>query len=313
MMPVAGEGALREAQGEPGPPVAAIGPQVVAPENPVLRRIRGNRLLDQMRHSDSALQVRRTARLVGDMAAITSTLTMSFADLLFQCMAGEPVDGLQRRYHEPLQAVEILQDLCSDPLILREWHFSEEHCHLTARLLGAFTGSAGIQASPPDSCLVFSAVSHPALLDEAPFLTPIFFLLLNKDLPPLALARCLAKARFGVWSDDRRIFFPSDSSDGQGLAIRWGVITREAHDLGSVVVTFAGDRIASFRFAQPWPNARFRPGKHLMDSRFSLPTVQVDEGPGAARQDFQDSPSQRRIATCCSFLASVFWLHIGRT
>ncbi len=102
MMPEAGEGALREAQGEPGPLVAAIGPPVVAPESPVLRRIRGNRLLDQMRHSDSALQVRRTARLVGDMSAITSTLTMSFADLLFQCMAGEPVDGLRRRYHGPL-------------------------------------------------------------------------------------------------------------------------------------------------------------------------------------------------------------------
>jgi hypothetical protein len=115
-MLVAGEGALLEAQGEPGPPVAAIGPPPVAPENPVLRRIRDNRLLDQMLHSDSVLQVRRTARLVGDMAAITSTLTMSFADFLFQCMAGEPVDRLRRRSHEALQAVDILQDLCSDPL-----------------------------------------------------------------------------------------------------------------------------------------------------------------------------------------------------
>jgi hypothetical protein len=160
---------------------------------------------------------------------------------------------------------------------LQEWHFSEEHCHLTARLLGAFTGSAGIQASPPDPCR-FSVVSHPALLDEAPFITPLFFLMLNMDLPPLALAHCLASARFGVWSDDRRIFFPSCSSNGQGLAIRWGVITREAHDLGSVVGTFAGDQIASFRFSQPWPNARFRPGKRLMDARFRLPTVNDDEG-----------------------------------
>jgi hypothetical protein len=120
MRPVVGEGALLEAQGEPGPPVAAIGPLHVAPENPVLRRMRDNRLLDQIRHSDSALQVRRSARLVGDLAAITSTLTMSFADLLFQCMAGEPVDRLRRRYHEALQAVDIIQDLCSDPLVLRE-------------------------------------------------------------------------------------------------------------------------------------------------------------------------------------------------
>jgi hypothetical protein len=183
------------------------------------------------------LQMRRSARLVGDLAAITFTLTMSFADLLFQCMAGEPVDRLQWRYHEALQAVDIIQELCSDPLVLREWHFSEEHCYLTTRLLGAFTGFAGIQASPPDPCLFFSAVSHSAFLDEAPFLTPLFFLLLNKDLPPLALAHCLASARFGVWSDDRRIFFPSRSSHGQGLSIRWGVTTKEAHDLGTVVVS----------------------------------------------------------------------------
>ncbi len=88
-------------------------------------------------------------------------------------MAGEPMDRLQRRYHEALQAVDIIQDLCSDPLVLWEWHFSEEHCYLTARLLGAFTGFAGIQASSPDPCLFFSAVSHPAFLDEAPFLTPL--------------------------------------------------------------------------------------------------------------------------------------------
>jgi hypothetical protein len=83
MTPMAGAGALVEAQGEPGTPVAAIGPPCFAPENPVLSRIHDNLLLDQIRHSDSDLQVRRSARLVGDLAAITSTLTMSFADLLF--------------------------------------------------------------------------------------------------------------------------------------------------------------------------------------------------------------------------------------
>jgi hypothetical protein len=113
MMLGAGEGALREAQGEPGPPVAAIGPPSVAPENPVLRRVRDNRLLDQMRHSDSVLQVRRIARLVGDMAAITSTLTMSFADLLFQCMAGDST-----RYQK-VSEVFVRVNLCREFCILK--------------------------------------------------------------------------------------------------------------------------------------------------------------------------------------------------
>ena len=45
-------------------------------EHPILQRVRGNRLLDQIRHSDFTQQIRRVARLMGDMAALT--LTMNF-------------------------------------------------------------------------------------------------------------------------------------------------------------------------------------------------------------------------------------------
>ncbi len=65
-----------------------------------------------------------------------STLTMSFADLLFQFMSGEPADRLQHRYRHSLQAVDIINDLCAQPMLLRDWYFSEEHCALTTRLLG---------------------------------------------------------------------------------------------------------------------------------------------------------------------------------
>jgi hypothetical protein len=135
-----------------------------------LTAIRSNRLLDQIRHSDSLLQVWRTARLVGDLAAITSTLTMTFADLLFRFMSGDPAERLQQRFCVALQAVDIINDLCVQPLLLRDWFFSEEHCHLTAGLLGAFTGFAGVHPCPPDHCTCFLSASQPALLDEAHFL-----------------------------------------------------------------------------------------------------------------------------------------------
>jgi hypothetical protein len=83
-MPLGGAGAFLSAQERPGPRAATIGPPNFAPENPILLRIRRNRLLDQIRHSDSKHQIRRTARLVGDLAAITSTLTMTLCDLLFK-------------------------------------------------------------------------------------------------------------------------------------------------------------------------------------------------------------------------------------
>jgi hypothetical protein len=195
---------------------------------------------------------------------------MAFADLLFCTMSGDSTERLQQRFIVPLQAVDILNTLCAQPLVLRDWFFSEEHCYLTARLLGAFTGFAGVQLCPADTTNFFSVVSVPALLDEAPFLNAILFLMLNRSLPPLALAQCLSRARFGYWSDDRRIFFPERADRGQGLPIGWGMTTKEAHDLGSVVINFEGDRIISFRFSQPWPLARFRPGRHFMDDRFSL-------------------------------------------
>jgi hypothetical protein len=133
-------------------------------------------------------------------------------------------------------------------LVLRDWFFSEEHCHLTARLLGAFTGSAGVLPCPPDHGNIFLATAQPALLEETPFLNTVFFLMLSRDLPPLALAQCLARARFGYWSNDRRTFFSDFRQPGQGLSIKWGITTRDSHDLGTVHITFSGDNIVSFRF-----------------------------------------------------------------
>ncbi len=79
-----GAGAFPSAQERPGPRAVPIAPLIIAPENPVLSRIRSNSLLDQIRHSDSTHQVRRIARLEGDIAAITSTLTMTLCDIIFK-------------------------------------------------------------------------------------------------------------------------------------------------------------------------------------------------------------------------------------
>jgi hypothetical protein len=55
------------------------------------------------------------------------------------------------------------------------------------------------------------------------------------------------------------------------------MVTKEAHDLGTVYITFVGDSIASFRLVNAWPTARFRPGRHFRDARFKLPMVDGSE------------------------------------
>ena len=90
--------------------------------------------------------------------------------------------------------------------------------HATARRLHRLHWRADVPSRP----LPLPPNYIPALLDEAPFLNMIYFLMLSKDLPPLALAQCLALARFGYWSDNRRIFFPDRRLHGQGLFKQMG-------------------------------------------------------------------------------------------
>ena len=72
--------------------------------------------------------------------------------------------------------------------------------------------------------------------------------------------------------------FPERRRHGQGLSNRWGMSTREAHDLGTVHITFEGDSVVASRFKHGWPTARFLPGRHFMDERFQLPVVDGGEG-----------------------------------
>ncbi len=87
------------------------------------------------------------------------------------------------------------------------------------------------------------------------------------------MAECLARARFGFWSEDRRTFFP-DSAQNAAFGIRWGVMTKEVKDLGVLRVSFVGASINAIRFSAPWPKAQFRPGSHFMDKRFRLPLAE---------------------------------------
>ena len=100
-------------------------------------------------------------------------------------------------------------------------------------------------------------------------MVPLLFLLVSRQFSVLAVAECISRARFGFWSEDLRTFFP-ELSQAAAFGVWWGVQTTEVRDLGVVVVSFAGALIDAIHFAAPWPKGRFRPGSHLMDSRFSI-------------------------------------------
>ena len=89
----------------PGPAVS-IGPSFSAPEHDILQRVRRNLLLDQICHSDSQRQVRRITLLVRDLAAITSTLTMSLCNLSFRFMPCQEDYSVQQHHRTTLQAID---------------------------------------------------------------------------------------------------------------------------------------------------------------------------------------------------------------
>jgi len=59
--------------------------------------------------------------------------------------------------------------------------------------------------------------------------------------------------------------------------------------LGTVAISFEADSIVSFRFSQPWPQARFLPGRHLMDENFNLAELPLHGPPPA------DGEKDRRV------------------
>ena len=181
-------------------------PPLAAPENSLVQRVRGNRLLDPIRHSDSQQQVRRITRLFGELADITSTLNMSRCDLLFASCPARRSNMYKDTTTFPSRPSKLSTTSVHNQTFLQDWGFPPEHCHVTARQLGVFTGFGGLQHCAPDRADLGQPFPQPAELDEAPFLNQMMFLLHSRDLPPLALARCLSRARFGSWSSDRRAF-----------------------------------------------------------------------------------------------------------
>jgi hypothetical protein len=160
------------------------------------------------------------------------------------------------------------------PAVLTALGYSAEQRATTVVFFGNFIGARELPAAEPnDWRLRLAALARKKPREEAPFTVQLMFLLLSRRLPLLALAECIAHARFGVWSEDRCSFFP-DPLPLNGFGIRWGVSTTTIQELGQVVVSFTGAFIDAIRFDEAWPKARFREGRHFMDDNFALPLAE---------------------------------------
>ena len=155
------------------------------------------------------------------------------------------------------------------PAVLAAFGYSAEQTTTALQFFGSFVGFGGLDTvEPDDAALRRVADRRPRALEEAPFLQPLLFLLLCRRLPLLALADCLARARFGFWSADRRTFFP-DLPAPHAAGLRWAVRTIHTHDLGRSYLfrgttstlyasTIRGPRRASGREAISWIGVRRR-------------------------------------------------------
>jgi hypothetical protein len=185
-----------------------------------------------------------------------------------------PLLKIQRRHAPALQALELLYQVVDNPAVLTELGYSDAQTASAVSFFSEFLGANGLLLVEPDAWNLREAADLRAhRQEEAPFTVQLMFLLLSRHFPLLALAECITAARFGCWSIDRRIFFPTPLPAGPG-GIRWGMRTASARELGHVLVSFTGSVIDAVRFEEAWPEARFREGKHFMDKRFRLPLVE---------------------------------------
>ena len=145
-----------------------------------------------------------------------------------------------------MPAFELLHELVERPGVLDVFGYSKEQVATTVLLLGGFVGARGLATCEPDAWAhrQRARADRRAPAEEAPFLQPLFFQLLCRRLLLLALADCLTCACFGIWSQDRRSFFP-DLPPGQPSGLRWVVQSVRNKDFGVVTYPFSGPMIDS--------------------------------------------------------------------
>ena len=268
------------AQAAPGPGADSIDPPIVAPcilvplpcilrIDALARRLRNNKYLRRLASFSGPERRRSSARFLTDLAAVSSLLTTIACDVLFLCFSTQDTQSIQRRHGAALEALELLYEMLARPTVLTAFGYSAEQTTTALQFFGSFVGFGGLDTvEPDDAALRRVADRRPRALEEAPFLQPLLFLLLCRRLPLLALADCLARARFGFWSADRRTFFP-DSPAPHAAGLRWAVRTIHTHDLGRSYLfrgttstlyasTIRGPRRASGREAISWIEVRRR-------------------------------------------------------
>jgi hypothetical protein len=115
-----------------------------------------------------------------DLAAVTSLLTTNVCDVLFMVYSRASLDAVLRRHGVTLEAFEIIHDVVARPSVLEVLGYSVERVGDTVRQFGMFAGSEGLRSCPPDDeGFRRAADRRPALLDEAPFMVPLLFLLVS--------------------------------------------------------------------------------------------------------------------------------------
>ena len=238
----------------------------------MLQRLRQSKYMARLAHFSGHSRRHSGARFFTDLAAVTSLLTTNVCDVLFVVYSRASLDAVLRRHGATLEAFEIIHDVVARPSILEVLGYSVEQVGDTVRQLGMFAGSEGLRSCPPDDEGFRRAADRRlAFLDEAPFMVPLLFLLVSRQLSVLAVAECLSRFRFGFWSEDRRTFFPELSQAaafgvqrfGGGSRLRrceiWGWLSCRLRELRSTpsVLPRRGPRAGSGLAAISW-TAGFR-------------------------------------------------------
>ena len=261
-------------EGRVGPaPVGRI-PDVLI-ESETLLELRTFPLADRLR---TAAKEGKKKAFEDQVAVVVNMLRVFMCDIMFlSCQRAEPA-SLLARHRDTLRMFDLLLLMCKEPTMLVAWLYTEDRqrwvVQRIGQVVGAGDGVSTILISSPSE--LYSRGKHglPERIEDAPFLCPLLSAFVSDKFRLLPLARMLAGAARGWWTDLDQVFVADEHGSGRTRIGEWWMMTAaDLPGMGSATLVCQGSEVVSVHFSKGWPKRDRPSNSHFLPAACRIPKL----------------------------------------